>query len=93
MAEGTILIENARIVFRNFEGKEGPYNRAGDRNFCVLLDDDLAGQLLADGWNIKALRAREDDEPDLYSSFCRIQGSSTKDGDDWIHIQNQKRIG
>lgn len=64
MAEGTILIENARIIFRNFEGKEGPYNRAGDRNFCVLLDEDLASKLVADGWNIKALRAREEGEPE-----------------------------
>lgn len=60
----SITIENARIIFRNFEGKEGQYNREGDRNFCVLLDPVAAEELAGDGWNVKALRAREEGDPD-----------------------------
>jgi len=63
MANGEVLMENAKIVFRNFAGKEGMYNREGDRNFCVLLDQDLAEKLHADGWNVKALKSREPDDP------------------------------
>lgn len=59
---GTIILENCRIVFRNFAGAEGQYNREGDRNFCVLLDEDVVPDLVEDGWNIKRLKPR-DDEP------------------------------
>lgn len=59
VADGTILFEGARIVFRNFAGREGPFNQAGDRNFCVLLDNDVADMLIRDGWNVKTLKPRE----------------------------------
>lgn len=57
----TFMIEDARIIFRNFEGKEGQYNKKGDRNFAVILDNDVAKQMLKDGWNVKYLAAREED--------------------------------
>lgn len=58
----TVLMEGVRIIFRNFEGKEGPYNKKGDKNFGVILPDDVAEQMLADGWNVKYLKPREEDE-------------------------------
>lgn len=59
MAErNTVLFENAEIIFRNFAGKEGQYNKEGDRNFCIILPEDLAAQMDADGWNIKRLKPR-----------------------------------
>ena len=60
--DGTLLMEDARIVFRNFAGAEGMYNREGDRNFCVLLEEDLARDMLDDGWNIKRLKPRDGEE-------------------------------
>ena len=38
----TIEINNAKIIFKNFSGKPGVYNKEGDRNFCLLLPDDAA---------------------------------------------------
>jgi len=58
----TVQIDDARIIFRNFAGKEGQYNREGDRNFGLVLPDDIAAQMEADGWNIKYLKAREEGE-------------------------------
>jgi hypothetical protein len=57
-----VVMEDMRIVFRNFAGKEGMYNREGDRNFSVLLDDQVATAMAKDGWNVKWLKAREEGE-------------------------------
>lgn len=55
-----VTIENARIFFRNFEGREGQYNEQGVRSFGVALPDDFAEIMARDGWNVKQLRPREE---------------------------------
>lgn len=53
MAVKPVSLENVRIGFRNFEGKEGKFNKKGDRNFAVFLNRELAEAMAADGWNVK----------------------------------------
>jgi hypothetical protein len=57
-----ITLEDVVIAFRNFAGKEDTYNREGDRNFAILLDEDRAAQMERDGWNVKRLKPRDEDE-------------------------------
>ena len=59
-----LTVENAQIIFRNLEGREDQYNRAGKRGFSLLINDqEMANRLMADGWNVKALRQRDPEDP------------------------------
>lgn len=62
-----LSVENARIIFRNFAGKEGKFNPAGKRSFCLLLDAETAEHLEDQGWNVKTLAPHDpDDDPQPY---------------------------
>jgi len=67
----TFMVEDARIIFRNFTGREGQFNQKGVRSFAVVLPEDVAEQMLADGWNVKYLEARE--EGDSETPFVRVE--------------------
>jgi hypothetical protein len=70
--DNTVLMEGVRIIFRNFAGKEGQYNREGDRNFAVLLDESVAKAMDEDGWNIKMLRPRSEEEGEEPQAYLPI---------------------
>jgi hypothetical protein len=70
--DNTVMMEGVRIIFRNFAGKEGQYNREGDRNFAVLLDESIANTMAEDGWNIKWLKPREEDEDDTPQAYLPV---------------------
>ena len=62
-----LSIENARILFQNFSGEETKFNRKGNRNFCVVIDDpEYAQNLIDDGWNVKILPPRDESEEATY---------------------------
>lgn len=60
-----ISIEGARIMFRNFSGKADKYNPAGRRTFCVILSDEMAEDLSLNGWNVKYLQPKSDEDSPL----------------------------
>lgn len=63
-----LQIDNARIVYRNFSGVGSKFNREGDRNFAVIIEDEETAQKLADdGWNVKIKPPRdEEDTPFMF---------------------------
>lgn len=67
---GILQIDDARIVYRNFRGEGGKFNREGDRNFAVVIpNQELADELLDRGWNVKIKEPKDEgDEPFRYIS-------------------------
>ena len=61
---GILQIDDARIIFKNFEGRGDKFNREGDRNFSLLIEDpDTADAMIKEGWNVRIKPARDEDEP------------------------------
>lgn len=63
-----LQVDDARIIYRNFEGEPSKFNREGDRNFALLIpEEDMADTLVKKGWNVKIKPpSDEDDSPFMY---------------------------
>lgn len=70
--DNSVLMEGVTIIFRNFSGKEGQYNREGDRNFAVLLDDQVALAMAEDNWNVKWLKSRNEEEDEAPQAYLPV---------------------
>lgn len=56
-------IDGRQIIFKNFEGRGDKFNREGDRNFSLRIDDpDTADAMIEKGWNVRIKEGRDEDE-------------------------------
>lgn len=61
--KGILQIDDAKIIFKNFEGRGDKFNREGDRNFSLLIEDpNTADAMIKEGWNVKIKEGRDEDE-------------------------------
>lgn len=78
MVEKNLIIRDAVVISRNFEGRaEPPYTPAGKRTFTVRLDVDTAEQLARDGWNVKIRQSDPEEEAVGYLNVAVSYGGKT----------------
>lgn len=60
---GILQIDDAKLMFKNFEGRGDKFNREGDRNFAIRIDDpDVADALIREGWNVKIKQGQNEED-------------------------------
>ena len=67
---GYLEIDDARILWPNFEGRGDRFNKQGERNFHVIIpEQEIASALMndkskyGDGWNVKIKKRDEGEAP------------------------------
>lgn len=71
-----ISIENAHLIFLNFEGKPDAFNTKSERGFAIALDPKgtLIKELEDDGWHVKYPKERDDiDEEDNRTPYLPVK--------------------
>lgn len=71
--DGSITLEGIQIVYRNFEGRAGMYNKEGERNFSIVLNDEQAELLYQGGWNVKTKPPREEGDRTLHTLSVEVK--------------------
>lgn len=62
-----VIIENAKLIFKNFSGEKTKFNPEGARNFCVVIPEEDVERISEMGYNVKHTNPRyEDEEPLAY---------------------------
>lgn len=67
-------IEGATVKwpFSHFDGREDTFNAEGDHNFTLMLNEELAQKLMADGWSIRTMDGYEEGDPPEYLLKVKI---------------------
>nr|DAR94957.1 MAG TPA: hypothetical protein [Caudoviricetes sp.] len=80
--QSQITLENVRIIYPNFAGRESDYNTKGSREFAVALDPSLAEELASQGLNVKFPSEDKANRP----AYLPVTLSNGPDVQPWISI-------
>lgn len=71
LENGDLSVENAVIIWSNFEGRPTTFNPAGGkRTFTLVLSEEWADILRAEGWNVKYREPKEEgDDPLIFTEI------------------------
>lgn len=85
-----IVLENTRIIHRNFEGRPGQYTRQGDMSFSAVIAPENVDALREDGWAIRELPPREDIDgsESLYFIPVRVNFDSNRPPEVFLVTRN-----
>lgn len=93
---GILQIDDAHIIFRNFAGAPSKFNREGDRNFAlVIVNEDIANELIAKGWNVKIKAPEEEGEAPFMYMTVKVRFSEygptvyLKSGDKMVKLDEE----
>ena len=71
--QNNLVIEDAKITYRNFAGNEGPFNVKGVRSFALILSTMEEAEALAElGWNVKYSKLREDGSEPNFPAYMPV---------------------
>ena len=63
-----LVLTDAELLYTNFSGRIGQYNRDGKRYFNVYVDDpEIVNKLTEDGWRVSIRTPKTPDEPIRHS--------------------------
>lgn len=88
---GNIMeVDNAKIRFKNFEGRGSKFNHEGDRNFVWIIEDqELADMVAAEGYSV---RQKETLDGDLYWQLKVAVKFNQFGPDIWIENHRGQRV-
>lgn len=94
---GILQIDNARLIYRNFTGEGSKFNRDGDRNFAVIIEDEETCEALVNdtndfgvGWNVKIKPPRE--EGDTPFMFLTVKVKFNDRGPNVYLVSGKSRV-
>lgn len=77
---GYLEINDARIIWKNFEGRGDRFNKQGDRNFHLVIPDQETCEALqndrnqfGDGWNVKIKPAQDEGDTPFMHMMVKVK--------------------